>query len=126
MKLENKNYKQLKATLDKVFSEYIRARDGRCFTCGSTENLQCGHLFSRVSLVTRWFEKNAHAQCNGCNLRHEYDFAVYEDAFINCYGQEEYDRLKALHYKSIKLSRAELIELIGIYQNKLEELCRDS
>lgn len=122
MKLENKDYKQLKSTLDKVFSEYIRARDGRCFTCGSTEALSCGHLFSRVSLVTRWHEQNAHAQCSGCNLRHEYDFAIYEDAFIKRYGQAAYDRLKALHYKSTKISRTELIELIEEYKGKLQKI----
>ena len=72
-KKKTSDRKRLVKKLDKVFSQYIRFRDQRCVTCGSRENLQCGHLFSRTAYSTRWHPRNAFCQCSSCNLRHEHD-----------------------------------------------------
>ena len=59
--------KTLKNKADRLFSLYIRARDEHCQRCGTTENLQCAHGFTRTYLKTRWDERNAWALCAGCH-----------------------------------------------------------
>lgn len=59
--------------LDKIVSQIVIARDGKCIVCGTTQSLTCGHLFSRVAYSTRWNLENCYAQCLSCNLKHEYD-----------------------------------------------------
>jgi hypothetical protein len=53
---------------DRLFSRYIRARDGRCVECGKTDSLQCAHLVSRRYHAVRWDERNAVALCQGCHV----------------------------------------------------------
>lgn len=84
----------LKKKIDRLFSEYIRLRDGNtCVLCGSSEHPQCGHLFSRVALSTRWDPENSYCQCSGCNLRHEHDSYPYNNWFITKFGKEKWDEL---------------------------------
>jgi len=59
---------------DKVFSEFIRRRDGRCVKCESTGDgplgivgLQCSHYFGRRSESTRFDPENCDALCFGCH-----------------------------------------------------------
>lgn len=66
-----------------AFSKWIRARDGRCVTCGSVNNLQAGH---------RWHGKldfdeiNINAQCSGCNKWKQGNLSKYDDYLITKYG----------------------------------------
>ena len=84
----------LKKRIDRIFSEYIRERDGnRCVLCGSSLRPQCGHLFSRVALNTRWDEENSFCQCSGCNLRHEHDSYPYNNWFIEKFGKDKWDEI---------------------------------
>lgn len=55
---------------DKAFADFIKARDGRCVTCGSTKNLDCSHVFRRWHQATRWNPANAYAQCKRCHMIH--------------------------------------------------------
>jgi 5-methylcytosine-specific restriction endonuclease McrA len=49
---------------DKLFSQYIRTRDGwQCRICGGIESIQCGHLVSRRYRALRWNPDNAIAIC---------------------------------------------------------------
>ena len=116
-----KSRKKLIKMLDDVFSKYIRARDGHCICCGTTENLQCGHLLSRVSYSTRWEEMNAHAQCRGCNLKHEYNPHIMTIAFIKKYGLKEYEKLNSLHLQAVKFKDADIEELIEYFKFKISE-----
>jgi hypothetical protein len=111
--------KALIAELDRLFSLYIRWRDGRCVQCGATENLTCGHLFSRAHYRTRWDEKNAAAQCAGHNLRHEHDFYPFEQYFVNKYGREAVDSLHRLWITPIRLSRADLEDLVTYWRGRV-------
>ena len=107
---------------DEQFSLYIREKERRCFTCGTTRNLQCGHLISRSFISTRWVEDNGHAQCVECNQRHEEDESIYKDMFIEEYGQEAYDNLKSRSCRPF-LKTAEEIRGIGReYKQKYEIL----
>lgn len=103
---------------DTYFSLYIRQRDGHCVTCGTKENLQCGHLFSRNAYSTRWDEKNAFGQCGSCNLSHEHDPYPLTKYFLTLFGEEEYDRLHAKHRQAVKFSNADLEALAQKYKSK--------
>jgi 5-methylcytosine-specific restriction endonuclease McrA len=84
--LKDKSISQLKKLADDVFSLYIRKRDGRCFTCGSYENLQCGHYIPRDCLELRYAEKNCNAQCVGCNVFKKGNYTAYSLALMRKYG----------------------------------------
>lgn len=114
--------KNLVRTLDKVVSDYIRTRDGRCVVCGTTENLTNGHLFSRVAYSTRWEELNCHAQCYGCNLRHEHDFYPYQNYFVKRYGQKAYEDLHFRYRQTSKFSNVQLQHMIDAWTKKLNSL----
>jgi hypothetical protein len=122
----SKERKKIIKKLDTVFSKYIRERDHyKCCVCGvtsATHIIQCGHLFSRVSHSTRWDEKNALAQCAGCNLIHEHDFEPLRQAWLSRHSQKEYDLLYTKFKKSTKFTIGELTFLIKHYNNKLKEL----
>lgn len=71
VKILKKRYSRKNAVkeLDKAFSEYIRARDGKCMQGGNCNGpLTCGHLITRSNYSTRWDEGNAFGQCSGHNF----------------------------------------------------------
>lgn len=54
---------------DKLFSQYIRGRDGwACVRCGSPLRPQCAHLHSRIYRAIRWNPQNATTLCQGCHV----------------------------------------------------------
>ena len=67
--------------IDIPFNAYIRNRDGnRCVQCGSTDNVQCGHVIPKnAHLNIRWDEENAFCQCGKHNLQHNYNPSLYTD-----------------------------------------------
>lgn len=54
---------------DAAFSKFIKARDGRCVSCGSTAYLQCAHIHSRSYKSIRTNPDNAVALCRGCHVK---------------------------------------------------------
>ena len=108
--------KKLIKKLDKVFGDFIKDRDKRvCVVCGSRENIQAGHLFSRNAHSTRWDEKNVYAQCRDCNYKHESHPADFTDFFIEKWGYEEYKKLHKKYHTTRKYKDWELEELIIKY-----------
>lgn len=53
---------------DRLFSQFIRTRDGMCYRCGTTENLQCAHIISRSYKTIRTHPLNAIALCRSCHV----------------------------------------------------------
>lgn len=111
----------IKARLDKLFSLYIRLRDGyTCKVCGSRDRPQCGHIFSRVSLSTRWDDSNAVCQCASCNMRHEFDPYPLNNWYITQYGKEKWDDLYRQWHKVRQWKLWELEELEAKLKEKLQ------
>uniref|UniRef100_A0A6M3Y7A7 Putative lambda recombination protein n=1 Tax=viral metagenome TaxID=1070528 RepID=A0A6M3Y7A7_9ZZZZ len=78
-------YAKAKAKAWKVFSIYIRERDGhKCFTCGG-QGTQAGH-FVHSSQETYFDEQNVHAQCSACNLWKHGNLGVYAVKLDAKYG----------------------------------------
>ena len=61
--------KTLKAKADKLFSEYIRKRDGKCMRCDLFKNrLECNHIVGRRNLRLRYDANNAITLCTACHF----------------------------------------------------------
>jgi len=117
--------KKLVASLDKYFSLFIRARDKRSVFSGSTESLQCFHIFSRVSYSTRWDELNAFVSTATENLKYEHDTYWQHQVhtwYIEKYGQSQFDLLYAKWNKTTKYSNADLKVMIEHYKKMLKDL----
>jgi len=112
----------LKKKLDNIFSLYIRARDKSCITCGSKENLQCGHFQSRKHNATRFDEVNCASQCVSCNVYNhgeQYEFGKQLDLI---YGKGTAERLKQKAQEIKKFTPYELEQMIETYKRKTEAL----
>lgn len=114
-------WKKQVTRLDNVFSQYIRKRDRYCITCGTTEALQCSHYYTKKAhMSVRWDERNAHAQCAACHMRHHnIDPATYSLWMIDTLGREEFDLLRLKAYSVANFSYQDLLEMEVYYAGKL-------
>lgn len=66
MSKQRQNYM---ARADVLFAAEIKARDGACLNCGSTDYLQCAHIITRSYKSIRVDPDNAVALCRSCHIR---------------------------------------------------------
>lgn len=96
-KIKRKTSSQLRKELDKLFSEFIRRRDGgKCVTCGKEtlwKQSQAGHYISRSALATRFDEQNVHCQCVGCNIFKKGNMPAYTIFLQKKFGNEIIEEL---------------------------------
>jgi len=118
--------KQKKKT-DTVFSKFIRQRDRDvCIDCGrpapAVYRMDCGHLYSRGHDSTRWNEKNAAAQCSGCNDQHNRNHRAMEDRMIVRHGRPGIDMVYELwnRTKEFKITTPELKEIEAYYKARIK------
>lgn len=89
--------------LDKLFSDYIRQRDGwTCQRCSRlytppTSGLHAAHMFGRRVKATRWRPTNAMALCYGCHSYADTNQTVKEDLFKKKFGEDIFKTNRALH-----------------------------
>ena len=124
----------LVAKLDKVFSRYIRLRDTmpngyfRCISCGEIKpysKADCGHYWSRMHMVTRFDEDNAHAECSSCNRFRSDHLISYEKNLIAKIGQQRFDKLAWKAGQTKKWTDFELIELTKYYKALGDKLSKE-
>jgi len=123
----------LKAKLDRVFSEYIRLRDTeghtkdgffKCVSCGQIKpysQADCGHYIGRQHMATRFNELNCWAQCRKCNRFEEGRKADYRRNLVDRIGEDKVLLLEASQRNTAKISDFEYEELIKFYQQKIKE-----
>ena len=114
--------KTLVKKVDKIFSKYIRLRDKYCVLCGSPENGNCGHLFSRRHYSTRWDDGNCFQQCYPCNFKHNLQPSHYYNWYIEKFGKEKLDELHSKHQQTKKYTNVDLEELYEEIKERYEEL----
>lgn len=126
LKKSEKDYliKKQVARCDRVFSEYIRLRDKYCITCGTPNDLQCSHYFTKKAhAAVRWNAHNAHAQCSACHTRHHnIDPGIYSEWMIDNMGREEYDLLRLKAYSTADYTYEDLCEIEIYYAGLVEAL----
>jgi len=98
-KKPSKTYYKRKA--DRIFSLWIRNRDGVCQanaqrkeTCESPDYLQCAHIVSRDYSATRLDPGNAMALCRSCHMYFTQRPLEWEEFVIGYMGEDDYYRLK--------------------------------
>lgn len=110
---------RLRKTLDKQFSEMIRARDAElpCVSCGQWKpNKQAGHFMKREILATRWHPQNVHGECAGCNGFDPHHYIGYHKTLEECVGvgtTEKLATLAKIHWKPLPDQLERLILACG-------------
>ena len=124
----------LKAKLDRVFSEYIRLRDTaghtkdgffKCISCGQIKpysQADCGHYIGRQHMATRFNELNCWAQCRKCNRFEEGRKADYRRNLVDRIGEDKVLLLEASQRNTAKISDFEYEEMIKYYKEKIKNL----
>ena len=128
--MKTKKKPDLKAKLDKVFSEYIRKRDTRngvfkCISCGRIlpyEQADCGHYINRKHMSTRFDEMNCNAQCISCNRFDEGNIQGYRRGLVSLYGEQQVNLLEAKKHNFRKYSDFEYEVLIKHYKEEIKKL----
>ena len=131
--MKTKKKPDLKAKLDKVFSEYIRKRDTnngvfRCISCGKIlpyEQADCGHYINRQHMSTRFDEMNCNAQCRKCNRFEEGNIQGYRLGLVSKYGEQKVLLLESKKNTTKKFSDFEYKELIKYYTLLVKKLKAD-
>lgn len=108
----------LKRKADKLMSQYIIARDKKCVICGSTKQLNNGHLISRRCNSVRWDDVNCNCQCYPCNFLHTHRPERYTQWFIKNYGSLMYEDLVDRSKRLVKVNREYLEDIISFIQEK--------
>jgi len=105
----------------KVFSAYIRTKDDRCYTCGSTNNPQAGHYIDKsVTRLSLYFdERNVRRQCLSCNMYKSGNKTVYATKLEQEYGFGILQELEAEKSKVSKWTDEQFQEKYDYYKNKL-------
>lgn len=116
--------KQLKKKLWKLFSEYIRKRDGyKCITCGKQldkNTSHAGHFVPKSRGLAIYFdERNVNCQCVSCNLFRHGNLVPYAVYLEKKYCHGIIQELEALSRTVKKISSQEYLDLIETYKNKL-------
>lgn len=119
---------KLKGQLDTLFSRYIRLKHAdfmgncTCYTCGRVmpwKDIQCGHLFSRGRLATRFDPDNCRPQCFGCNCMQKGNYQEYFPRIIDEIGLDALHRLEAKSKQAVKLNASWYAEQIAQYKEIL-------
>lgn len=93
-KLKKWHAPRAKKALDKLWSIYVRTRDGRCTFCQKKGGkLDANHIMSRRHLSTRWDVKNGNSLCFTCHRRFHDDphWGVVKCQWL--IGLDAYERL---------------------------------
>jgi len=121
---------KLKKKLDRLFSKFIKLRDGgqeffKCISCQKTKPLSqfnAGHYWSRRYMSVRYDEKNVNGQCIYCNMHLSGNIQGYREGLIKKYGEEILQHLDIKKNNISKMGRFEFEVLINEYNDKIKVL----
>ena len=110
--------RSVKKSCDRLFSQIIRSL-GFCVRCGSKQNLQCCHIYSRKYNSVRFDEQNAVCLCARCHRwghDNPTDFTKWLETFINL------DRLREKRNKIVKYKLDDWLQLEAVLKQKVEAI----
>lgn len=99
---------------DKVFSQYIRLRDGKCLRCSSTVRYnekglpvshQASHFQGRGKENTRFNEENVCTLCTGCHMYLTANPAEHYQWQVERLGQAKVDEIVLWSNQYVKKDR---------------------
>ncbi len=125
---------KLKKKAQEVFNKYIRLRDSndgyfKCISCSqvkSIDQMNAGHFFAVKGYDgLRYDELNVNGECAGCNCFNESHLIGYAINLKKKIGDYDFNTLidRGAGYKryGYKFQRAELIEIIEYYKERINE-----
>lgn len=130
MKPKKESVTKLKQKADVLFSRWLRLYHSdasgytSCYTCGKVahwKELQCGHLFSRARLATRYDPDNCRPQCYGCNCAQKGNYQEYFPRIIEEMGHQAIKDLEAKSKAMVKTNAAFYRQVIDETTEKLKE-----
>ena len=121
MKRKPTDRKKLENELDKLFSQAVIARDGKCKISGSDDRLTVHHIRSRRHTITRWNLDNGICLSWKVHSLQKFNPELFHDKIIECIGQKEYDRLKEISNMTYKFSIDELLRIKEQLKQKINE-----
>jgi len=118
---------KIKKSLWKVFSEYIRQRDGGiCISCGKKDfwrKMDAGHYIPKTAGLMLYFdERNVNCQCTYCNRWMHGNLTKYAIALREKYGETILEELDKKRKEFKKISIPEYQKMIEEYKTKIQEL----
>ena len=128
-----KNKKIRITSADKWFSIFIRIRDivsgeyCMCITCRKLIHWKyqahCGHFATRGKLMTRYDERNCHAQCAKCNIDNDGEQAKHGLAIDRLYGHGTAQKL--IDLSEIRGQKEHTREAIKLFSREYREKARE-
>lgn len=115
----------LEDELDAIVREILPFIETCCFTCTTVHDLQVGHLFERRWRHGRWdttIDGNNHRQCAPCNKLHENKPTIYQDKFIDRFGERAFHDLAERVHSKQKLTYSDLLSLLEEKEQQLLKL----
>jgi hypothetical protein len=113
--------KSITRKLDILCSKIIRAK-GKCERCGSKNNLQCCHIFSRTYRSTRFDLDNLICMCASCHFWSHKNPTLFTD-WIYETRKDKYDILKEKYRAITKLTIDDLQLKLKILKEINNENC---
>lgn len=116
--------------LDKLFSRYIRERDGWvCQKCGQwyqkgSQGLQCSHFIGRRNMAVRFYPANACAHCFACHMYLTANPLFFAEWIKEYLGEPAYTALKERAQWLPRYREADLRAIQADLRAKLAELER--
>ena len=105
----------------RVFSEYIRARDKRCVTCGGPTQ-HAGHFIDGRHNAVLFSERGVHGQCYHCNVGLKGNKLEYFLFMERTYGRKVIDQLMEESKVVIKYKPFHFLEIAEKYKKMTEAL----
>lgn len=84
--------------------------------------MQAGHYETRGTNYLRYDERNVHPQCYGCNVARKGNYPRYATFMVGRYGEGILKELEEDAKNLMQFKPYQLIELISLYQAKIEGL----
>lgn len=112
----------------RVFNDYIRARDGKvCISCGSKNAISyhAGHYRTTAAASQlRFNEDNCSSQCASCNVHKSGSISEYRAGLIKKIGLQRVLDLES-DSRVVKYTKDSLAEIRQTYRKKLKEILND-
>jgi hypothetical protein len=126
-----KSLRTLKASMWKLFSEYVRRKDAdeggtvSCYTCEKLmfwRDSQAGHAIGGRTNAVLFDASIVRVQCVSCNVFQGGNYPIFTTKLIKEKGMDWWEEKLANARKVVKHTRADLEEMISEYQEKLRAL----
>ena len=113
-----------------VFATFIKLRDRRAYgnrcrigqACRGQGLIECAYHIvpQRRGDAIRYDEEAVVGACSACNCGERWHRSAYRDVHIRVFGLELVERLEAKARLTVKLSTAELVDMIARFSAKAE------